>query len=443
MRVVSLFAGIGGFDLGLERAGFTTVAVVEKDANCRRLLAERFPHAKQFDDVQTVGAHNLLPCDVITGGFPCQDLSIAGKRAGLAGERSGLFYHLTRITHELQPAFLLWENVSGLLSSNGGRDFRAVLAELDRIGYHGAWRRFDAQYFGVAQRRRRIFGVFARADIGAARCAEVLSLAEGLRRHPAPSQKAGEGIARPISSCPAGGSGWRADADTADNLLVAPTLGANGKAAGSATQQDAESGALIVFGGNNTNGPIKVATACNAHGGAVGRQDFESETFVTAPLTQNPYADRASEESLLLAFSCKDHGADVGQLAPTLRSMEFDRSHANGGGQIAIAPCLTQNYGKQPDNSDTNAGPAVYPSGNGVRRLTPIECERLQGFPDGWTEGFADGPRYRMLGNAVAVPCAFWIGWRLRACNAPTTLSDSAQPAGQPAATTTNDPTNK
>src|SRR5690606_10553137 len=108
--------------------------------------------------------------DVICGGFPCQDLSIAGRRAGLAGARSGLFYEMTRITDELQPAFLCWENVVGLLSSRGGRDFLAVLMELERIGYSGCWTTLDAQFFGVAQRRRRVFGVFARRDIGAARC---------------------------------------------------------------------------------------------------------------------------------------------------------------------------------------------------------------------------------------------------------------------------------
>lgn len=194
MKVVSLFAGIGGFDLGFERAGFEIVAHVEKDDNCRKLLAARWPTAVALDDVCQAGAHNLPACDVVTFGFPCQDLSVAGKRAGLKGSRSGLFYEATRIINELRPAFCLFENVPGLLSSEQGRDFANVLLELDRIGYNGAWRVLDAQWLGVAQRRRRVFGLFSRLDSGAERCAEVLSIAESLRGHPAPCRETGEGI---------------------------------------------------------------------------------------------------------------------------------------------------------------------------------------------------------------------------------------------------------
>lgn len=120
MRLVSLFAGIGGFDLGFERAGFRTVATVEIDANCQRLLAERWPDAVHLDDVRTAGRHNLPECDVITFGFPCQDLSVAGKREGLKGERSGLFYEATRIIDECRPAVALFE---------GARECRAEWIE--------------------------------------------------------------------------------------------------------------------------------------------------------------------------------------------------------------------------------------------------------------------------------------------------------------------------
>lgn len=199
--VVSLFAGIGGFDLGFQRAGFRVVAHVEKDANCRKLLAAKWPDAVALDDVCTAGAHNLPPCDVITFGFPCQDLSVAGKRAGLAGGRSGLFYEATRIINEIKPAYCLFENVPGLLSSDGGRDFARVLMEMDRIGYHGAWRVLDAQWLGVAQRRRRVFGLFSRLDSGAERCAEILSLRESLRGHPAPRREAGQGATYSVAPC--------------------------------------------------------------------------------------------------------------------------------------------------------------------------------------------------------------------------------------------------
>ncbi len=200
-RVISLFAGVGGFDLGFERAGFQIVAHVEKDAKCRELLKAKWPDAVALDDVCTAGKHNLPECDVITFGFPCQDLSVAGKRAGLQGSRSGLFYEATRIIRELRPAWALFENVPGLLSSGGGRDFAAVLREMDECGYCGAWRVLDAQWFGVAQRRRRVFGLFTRLDSGAERCAEILSISESLRGNPAPSREAREGITGTAAQC--------------------------------------------------------------------------------------------------------------------------------------------------------------------------------------------------------------------------------------------------
>lgn len=157
--VGSLFAGIGGFDLGFERAGFRTAWQVEIDPIRRAVLADRFPHAQRFDDVRACGRHNLLPVDVIVGGFPCQDLSTMGKRAGLAGERSGLFYEVVRIINELRPRWLVLENVTGLLSCNDGEDFAAVIGTLAECGYLGFWRVLNAQYFGVPTKRRRVFMV--------------------------------------------------------------------------------------------------------------------------------------------------------------------------------------------------------------------------------------------------------------------------------------------
>jgi len=156
-RVGSLFAGIGGFDLGFEQAGFVTAWQVEIDPMLRQVLALRFPHAKQFDDVRAVGRHNLAPIDVLTGGFPCQDVSSMGARAGLAGSRTGLFWEVCRITAEIRPQWLVLENVVGLLNSNAGQDFGTVIAALAERGYVGCWRVLDSQYFGVAQGRRRVY----------------------------------------------------------------------------------------------------------------------------------------------------------------------------------------------------------------------------------------------------------------------------------------------
>jgi len=163
LTLVSLFDGIGGFPLAFERAGAKTVATVEIDKPAAAISKRHFPNAHQFDDVTEVTGDDLrsvgfLPDrGIITAGFPCQDLSVAGKRAGLAGARSGLWWHVVRLLQETQARWFLGENVPGLLSSNDGRDFHAVCDSLGQLGYGYAARVLDAQWFGVPQRRRRVF----------------------------------------------------------------------------------------------------------------------------------------------------------------------------------------------------------------------------------------------------------------------------------------------
>jgi len=196
LRIGSLFAGVGGFDLGFERAGFETAWAVEIDEKAQAVLRLRFPRAELHDDVTKIGAHNLGPVDVITYGFPCQDLSVAGKRAGLDGQRSGLFHEAVRVIRELRardgkPDIAIAENVPGLFSSNAGRDFAVVLQTLVDVGARDvAWRVLDSQHHGVAQRRRRVFIV---SDFGGERAAEILSLAEGVRGDSAPRRKTRKG----------------------------------------------------------------------------------------------------------------------------------------------------------------------------------------------------------------------------------------------------------
>lgn len=194
---VSLFAGVGGFDLAMERNGVKVVATVEIDKKCNEVLAKHFPSAKQFTDVQTVTGKELIDAGfnpargIITGGFPCQDLSVAGKRAGLAGERSGLFWEIRRLVEETQTEWFILENVPGLLSSNGGKDFGIVLREMADLGYSIGWRVLDAQYFGVPQRRRRVFIVGSRTA-GPERTLKVLLESKGLRRNTTQSQQTGQ-----------------------------------------------------------------------------------------------------------------------------------------------------------------------------------------------------------------------------------------------------------
>jgi len=190
---VSLFAGVGGFDLAMQRQGVKVVASVEIDSKCNEVLARHFPDATQFTDVTTVKGSDLIGAGftprtgIITGGFPCQDLSVAGKRAGLAGERSGLFWEIARLVEETQSEYFIIENVPGLLTSNKGRDFGVVIGTMADIGYSLGWRVLDAQHFGVPQRRRRVFIVGKRTTDGTS-IAEVLFKSDSLRRDPSTGQ---------------------------------------------------------------------------------------------------------------------------------------------------------------------------------------------------------------------------------------------------------------
>src|SRR6266404_6555094 len=194
----SLFSGIEGFGLGFERAGFQIKWQVEQDAFCNAILKTHWPAVQRFADVRNVGAHNLQPVDCITEGVPCQDVSVAGRRKGLAGKRTGLFYEFARILSELRPAWFVFENVPGLFSSNKGRDFAEVLRVLMvECGYGVSWRVFDSRYFNVAQRRERVFIV---GSLGKPCPAEILFESESGAGNTAASGEAREDIAVPLTS---------------------------------------------------------------------------------------------------------------------------------------------------------------------------------------------------------------------------------------------------
>lgn len=387
ITVGSLFAGVGGFDLGMERAGMRPAWQVEIDPHARAVLARHWPDARQLEDVRQVGAHNLPRVDVIVGGFPCQDLSIAGNRAGLAGHRSGLFYEMLRVINELKPGLVIWENVPGLLSSDGGRDFARVLYALGGIGYHGAWRILNAQYFGVPQRRRRVFGVFTGSDTGAIAGSEILAIANGM-----PGDSAQSGQTRDGAT---GGAAPGAGAEGGDGSIVFKghqdgiRIVDNGEST-APPLQTYQNATLKVFQSryarNGRGAPSDVVPALAAQSGGTGKGD-------AAPLVFNTH-----QEGIRTIGACTD-------CAPALQ-------HAtNGGSAKVLAGTVSSKWAKG------TGGPAGDEAYNltlqaGVRRLTPTECERLQGFPDGWTAGQADAHRYRQMGNAVCVPVVEWIGRR-------------------------------
>jgi DNA (cytosine-5)-methyltransferase 1 len=318
VRHLDLFSGIGGFALAAQQVGgISTAQFVEIDPYCRAVLAARFPSIPQHEDVTTYEPSDAV--DIVTAGFPCQDVSIAGARAGLAGARSGLFSEILRIIDRQPPRWLLLENVTGLLSSNGGQDMATVVGALGERGYGWAYRTLDCQYWGVPQQRRRVF-IVGHSGGRSDRAAQVLFEPACLPRRAAPNQAARRDDLGRLGS-QSSGSGWR--------------------------------------------------------------DDTERMTFVASALTGH-----ASGSSL------------------------------RGDGSDNLTP-----------HSSLDDG-AVIPTVAGVRRLTPRECERLQGFPDDWTlipyssrwragrrlteEPLApDSHRYRALGNSVPVPVVTWILRRL------------------------------
>jgi site-specific DNA-cytosine methylase len=364
----SLFSGIGGFDLGFEQSGMITAWQVEQEPFCLKVLASRFPHAERFTDVRTVGIHNLKPVDVITGGFPCQDVSVAGKRAGLAGERTGLFYDAARILQELRPTWFVFENVPGLLSSNNGRDFAEVLRVLMvECGYGVSWRVLNSQFFGVAQRRRRVFIV---GRLGRPCPAEVLFESEGGGRDSAK-----------------GGQAW---ADLANTIA-----GGTGRAG----SRGCDDGANIAVIEQNTQCSTPSLPSLRSHG--------TPNYGIAAPLTRGssvssnaPGRRREDDENLAIvrqAISSKWAKGSSGPagdehhnlVAATLRASDghHGRSSPRGDGQDNLVAALTPVRGG-PDDDDAQAGHIVIQD---VRGGTRDRTDSGQGI--GITEG---GPCYTL-----------------------------------------------
>ena len=239
MRFVSLFAGVGGFDLGLELAGHECIAQVEIDKWCRKVLEKHWPDVPRHDDVRTAcefaDSIGLVGrTDLVCGGFPCQDVSVAGKRAGLAGERTGLFWDALAFATHVQAKWIVLENVPGLLTSNQGRDFGTVALALGDAGYvHLEWRVLDSQFFGVPQRRRRVF-IVASTTVPDRR--PVLVEREGREWDSASFRAEGQNIAGTIEI----------SIDDDDSKRIANALTASGLGGGGPDDNMAQAGHLVV-----------------------------------------------------------------------------------------------------------------------------------------------------------------------------------------------------
>lgn len=386
MRFGSLFSGIGGFDLGFERSGLTSAWQVEVENDCNRVLEKHWQGVAKHKDVRDVG--KLEPVDVICGGFPCQDLSVAGQRKGLAGERSGLWFEFLRIIGLNRPRWIVIENVPGLLSSDDGRDFSAILRGLVNIGYCLAWRVLDAQYFGVAQRRRRVFIV---GSLGDGSCAQILFESESVSWNPPTRRETGPGVT-PILEAGArtNGDGQR-DGDgigVEGDPMFTLQSGKQHAVANAVT-----TGTGKASGPRNGNGvPLHlIAGSLSAHSKEHGhamttQQAAESGHLISMPLKSKANSSHDESHETYVTHALRSEGADASE------------DGTGRGTPIVVANCFN-GYTGGPDDNDAQAN-----------HLIPV-AYRTSGNANG--KEISNSARYRMLGNAICVNVAEWIGKRI------------------------------
>ncbi len=402
MRYLSVCSGIEAASVAWEHLGWTPVGFSEIEPFPAAVLAHRFPNIPNYGDMTQ---HESWPItrgaiDLLVGGTPCQSFSVAGLRQGLADPRGNLMLTYLAIADRLRPRWLVWENVPGVLSSNGGRDFGTFLGALGQLGYEWAYRVLDAQYLrvggwprAVPQRRRRVFVVGCLGNGAAA--GEVLALAEGLQRHLEARRKTRKGSASDaeggVARCITTGEMKRQDYETCTMIAQPTTVRSN--AIGKFVQDDV-GGILRASGGD-----------CGAG----------SESLVVQPV-----ASTLGTRGLRSHTELDGHGAYI-PVAPVPYDLFQITAPVNRQNRVPGDPCHTL--------AKDNAAHAAVAQSMTVRRLTPRECERLQGFPDDWTmipyrgkpaEACPDGPRYKALGNSMACNCMAWIGERIAAYESQT-----------------------
>jgi DNA (cytosine-5)-methyltransferase 1 len=442
MRFLSVCSGIEAASVAWQPLGWKAWAFSEIEPFPCSVLAHHYPDTPNHGDMTKFKDWPDGSTDLLCGGTPCQSFSAAGLRAGLDDPRGQLMLTFGAIAARYRPRWLVWENVPGVLSSNGGRDFGAFLGLLGHLGYGFAYRVLDAQFVrvdgyarAVPQRRQRVFVVGCLGDWRSA--AAVLLERESLRGDSAPRRSSGARVAATLTAGAAnGGAAHGARSGSAkDATLVAGTLACNTEPNGhgfgdflnnQAVDANPVVAHALAYGGNNTRGPIEVATACRAKGGS-GHGDFESETFVAHTLRGD-------------GFDASEDG--TGRGTPLVPVLPFDttqltsaanRSSPKPGDPChplaaeAHAPAIAFDarqsdviqYGDKTGPLDTDGHTMGVQTATAVRRLMPVECERLQGFPDGYTavmhrgKPAADGPRYKALGNSWAIPPVRWIGMRI------------------------------
>ena len=468
ITLASLFDGSGGFPLAATSEGITPIWASEIERYPKEVSSKNFPEMKHLGDVRQINGAETEPVDIITFGSPCQDLSIAGKRKGLSGNRSGLFYEAIRIVKEMRkatngqyPKFLLWENVTGALNSNKGKDFKEVLRQFATIeegdnvpdlpdferwpnagqilgrGWSFAWRVFDAQYFGVPQRRRRIYAVW---HFGRIPSAEILFERKSLQRNSSKSRTEEEkasgntGASAEESDSEVGKSddGSREDkqfrvydcrglgqgevtctlsGDHANRVTNTTPIVIN-QIGGSGEKSEASEVTAPVRA-EQANSPMCV---CVGDGQldqprlnkVVGTLDCMHDQKCVLYASSKAAYFQHCEKNLLpteVATQWKDPHRILSPEpvnAIGLRNSEMSNGNAHGLGVAENQAMFTL------DTVSLHGVLAEYV----VRRLTPTECARLQGFPDDWGKGvkhYSDSAEYKMWGNGIALPCAEFV----------------------------------
>ena len=446
MNYLSVCSGIEAATVGWHSLGWKPVAFSEIEKFPCSALAHHYPDVPNWGDMTKFKEWPDANVNVLVGGTPCQSFSVAGLRKGLDDPRGNLMLTYLAIAAKYRPSWLVWENVPGVLSSNGGRDFASLLRGMAELGYGFAYRILDAQYFGVPQRRRRVFVV---GHLGNwQRAAAVLFERHSLQGHPAPSREAGKRVAGTIK----GGSGSRGYPDPSDGnggMLTAPfdlaekkkwpaevgsTLNAHYGDKWGLEDQHALGGAALFVpacgqGGKDIAGTITAGFGHNK----MGAPEVDAGLYIPVAHSlrgEGFYASEAGRGTPLVPVAYSMITANTGanglgvaaEVAPTLDRAQpcavaaFKGGQGSGAGSIGYSEHLAPTL---PSADGGNRTPTLMQAMQ-VRRLTPQECERLQGFPDDYTliphrnKPAADGPRYKALGNSMAVPVMAWIGKRIQ-----------------------------
>lgn len=408
MNYLSVCSGIEAATVAWDPLDWNPVGFGEIEPFPAAVLKHHYPEVPNFGDMtkfkewDTNGSIELL-----VGGTPCQSFSVAGLRKGLDDPRGNLALVYCGMLEHFRPRWFVWENVPGVLSSNGGRDFGSFLGALAELGYGFAYRVLDAQFFGVAQRRRRVFVV---GHLGSwQRAAAVLFERESLRRDTPPRREAGQEAARSAAFSAGNSSNARSIGYIEEGT---PQNGGNGD-------------------GFTEGGPMYTLNATGVHGVAhpIGTDIYNLRTTgdLACTLSTNGSSQTGSGPTVLQSMAVRrltktdQHGV--------AHPISFDLA------QITSATNRTRAEPGLPASTISKGSRMHVAQQMAVRRLTPVECERLQGFPDNYTnipwrksDQSPDGPRYKALGNSMAVPVMKWIGQRIQQVNEIIEIPDWMKP---------------